>query len=97
MRSCCLSELEPKSESGKKPAFAKDYRRVPSPPSTEVDGFLASSPKCQPARGVKRGFRCLAHQGARCPVPFFRCGIADPRGVCDVKDQCGSRAEALGP
>jgi hypothetical protein len=29
--------------------------------------------------------------------PFFRCGIADPLGVCDVKDQFGLIAEAIAP
>jgi hypothetical protein len=29
--------------------------------------------------------------------PSFRCGIADPLGVYDVKDQFGSSAEASAP
>jgi len=29
--------------------------------------------------------------------PFFRCGIADPLGVYDVKDQFGLFAEAIAP
>jgi hypothetical protein len=29
--------------------------------------------------------------------PFFHCGIADPLGVYDVKDQFGSIAEAFSP
>ena len=30
-------------------------------------------------------------------APFFHCGIADPLGVCDVKDQFGHAAEATQP
>ena len=29
--------------------------------------------------------------------PFFRCGIADPHGVCDVKDLMGSTPLGVSP
>jgi hypothetical protein len=47
----------------------------------------------------QRETRCsvLSVQAHRGTSPFFRCGIADPLGVCDVKDQFGFPAEAFQP
>jgi hypothetical protein len=48
------------------------------------------------ASGVKRGAH-LSHFAVFPMSPFFRCGIADPHGVYDVKDQFGLITEAISP
>ena len=54
-----------------------------SAPSAELPGRETRCPDCKTPEGASR-------YGS-----VFRCGIADPHGVCDVKDQCGLIAEAI--
>jgi hypothetical protein len=49
------------------------------------------------ASGVKRGARSVHARVHFWMSPFFRCGIADPLGVYDVKDQLVLTAEAISP
>jgi hypothetical protein len=64
--------------------------------SSHRDDWSASFTEVSDANGVKRGAHLL-HLAVQPISPFFRCGIADPHGVYDVKDQFGSTTEAISP
>jgi hypothetical protein len=64
--------------------------------SSHQDDWSAPFTEVSDASGVKRGAH-LPHFAVHPMSPFFRCGIADPHGVYDVKDQFGLITEAISP
>jgi hypothetical protein len=85
---------EPKSETWRSHGLRKTSPLAAL--SSHRDEWSAPFTEVSDASGVKRGAH-LSHLAVLPMSPFFRCGIADPHGVYDVKDQFGLIAEAISP